>query len=146
MKEIKTSVEIQASAERVWQVLTDFSNYPQWNPFIRQISGTVREGTRLEVTLGPPGTRPMTFRPVLLKVQANRELRWLGRLLVPGLFDGEHSFVIETIDQRRVRFIHSEEFSGLLVPVFARSLDANTQRGFAEMNQAIKTQAEQPSV
>lgn len=87
----------------------------------------------------------MTFRPVLLKVQSNRELRWLGRLLVPGLFDGEHGFVIEPVDQSRVRFTQSEKFSGLLVSIFAGSVEADTQRGFAETNQAIKVQAEQPS-
>ena len=145
MKVVETSVEIQASAERVWQVLTDFPSHPQWNPFIRRISGPVKEGARLEVTLGPPGGRAMTFRPVLLKVQANRELRWLGRLLVPRLFDGEHSFVIEPVDQSRVRFIQSEKFSGILVSLFARSMEADTQCGFAEMSQAIKAQAEQPS-
>ena len=145
MKEIENSIEIAASPERVWQVLTEFEKYPQWNPFIRRISGTIEEGSRLEVALGASGKSAMTFRPVLLKVRANQEMRWLGRLLVPRIFDGEHSFAIEPIDQSRVRFTQSERFSGLLVPVFARSMDADTQRGFAEMNKALKTRAEQPA-
>jgi len=39
----------------------------------------------------------MTFRPTILKAEPERELRWLGRLLLPGLFDGEHVFEIEQI-------------------------------------------------
>jgi uncharacterized protein YndB with AHSA1/START domain len=35
MKELHTEIEIDASAERVWDILTDFASYPQWNPFIR---------------------------------------------------------------------------------------------------------------
>ncbi len=145
MKEIKNSIEIDASPERVWQVLTDFEQYPQWNPFMRRISGSIEEGSRLEVTMGASGKSTMTFRPVLLKVQDNREMRWLGRLLLPKIFDGEHSFAIEPINQNRVRFTQSEKFSGLLLPIFARSMDADTQRGFAEMNKALKARAEQPS-
>ena len=145
MKEIKHSIKIEASPERVWQVLTDFAQYPQWNPFIRRISGSIEEGSRLEVALGASGKSAMTFRPVLLKVRANQELRWLGRLLLPKIFDGEHSFALEQIDQKRVRFTQSEKFSGLLVPLFARMMDADTQRGFDEMNKALKARAEQPA-
>ncbi|MFQ5793715.1 MAG: SRPBCC family protein [Candidatus Bipolaricaulia bacterium] len=46
MKEIQTEVEIDASAERVWQLLTDFAAFPEWNPFIRRASGKVKTGTR----------------------------------------------------------------------------------------------------
>ena len=143
MKEIKHSIEIDASPERVWQVLTDFEQYPQWNPFMRRISGSIEEGSRLQVTMGASGKSAMTFRPVLLKVRANQEMRWLGRLLLPKIFDGEHSFALEPINQNRVRFTQSEKFSGLLLPIFARSMDADTQRGFAEMNKALKVRAEQ---
>jgi hypothetical protein len=143
MKELRTEIEIQASDKRVWQLLTDFASFPQWNPFIRQAEGEVKVGARLEVHIQPSGTSGMTFKPVVLKVEPNRELRWLGRLLMPGLFDGEHIFTIETLDANRVRFTQREVFTGLLVPLFARSLDTDTRRGFEEMNQVLKSRAEQ---
>jgi len=58
------------------------------------------------------------------------------------LFDGEHSLSIQPLAENRVRFIQSEMFKGVLVPLFARSLDKNTLRGFEEMNGALKEQAE----
>jgi hypothetical protein len=143
MKELRTEIEIQASAERVWQLLTDFPAFPQWNPFIRKASGNIRVGERLEVRLQPSGASAMTFRPTVLKVEPNREFRWLGHLLIPGLFDGEHSFTIEPLGEGRVRFTQREVFTGLLVPLLARGLDTDTQRGFEEMNQALKARAEQ---
>src|SRR5919199_2888663 len=130
MKRLHTEIEIHAPAERVWELLTDFAAYPQWNPFIRNISGRPVAGERLEVRLEPPGGRGMTFKPRVLDAESERELRWLGRLLVPGLFDGEHSFTIEALEDDRVRFAQREVFRSLLVPLFARSLDNNTQRGF----------------
>jgi hypothetical protein len=142
MKQLHTEIEIEAPAERVWELLTDFASYPEWNPFIRSISGQPTPGERLEVRLEPPGGRGMTFKPKVLNAEPNRELRWLGHLLVPGLFDGEHSFTIQPLEENRVRFVQREAFKGLLVPLFSRSLDTNTQRGFEEMNRALKERTE----
>ena len=89
MKELRSEIEIEAPTERVWRVLTDFAAYPEWNPFIRRVSGRAEVGERLVVHMQPSGTRGMTFRPTVMKVEPGRELRWLGHLLVPGIFDGE---------------------------------------------------------
>jgi hypothetical protein len=145
MKELRSEIEIQASADRVWKLLTDFSSFPQWNPFIRLASGNANLGEKLKVTIQPSGASAMTFRPTVLKAEPQRELRWLGHLLIPRLFDGEHIFKIEALGPDRVRFTQREIFTGLLVPLFARSLDTDTQRGFEEMNQALKEKAEQTS-
>jgi hypothetical protein len=48
MKEINTEIEINASAEKVWQLLTDFAAYPQWNPFIRSVNGKPEEGDKVK--------------------------------------------------------------------------------------------------
>lgn len=143
MKQLHTEIEIQAPAERVWEVLTDVASYPEWNPFIRSITGRPAPGERLETRLEPPGGRGMTFKPKVLNAEPSRELRWLGHLLVPGLFDGEHSFTIEPLEENRVRFVQREAFKGWLVPLFARSLETNTHRGFEEMNRALKERAEE---
>jgi hypothetical protein len=143
MKELRSEIEIQAPAERVWQLLTDFPSFPQWNPFIRRASGAIRVGERLEVHIQPSGASGMTFRPTVLKAEPNRELRWLGHLLISGFFDGEHIFTIEPLGESRVCFTQREVFTGLLVPVLARGLDTDTRRGFEEMNQALKVRAEQ---
>jgi hypothetical protein len=145
MKQPHSEIEIDAPAERVWHLLTDFASYPEWNPFIRSISGDPATGERLEVRIEPPGGRGMTFRPQVLNAEPNRELRWLGHLLVPGLFDGEHSLTIQPLGENRVRFVQREAFRGLLVPLFARSLDNSTLRGFEEMNRALKERAEAAS-
>jgi hypothetical protein len=54
----------------------------------------------------------------------------------------EYSLTIQPLDENRVRFVQREVFKGLLVPLFARSLDNNTHRGFEEMNRALKERAE----
>ena len=142
MKELRSEIEIGAPPEHVWRVLTDFAAYPEWNPFIRRVSGRPEVDERLVVRMRPSGTRGMTFRPTVMKVEPSRELRWLGHLLVPGIFDGEHIFEIEELERDRVRFVQREVFKGLLVPLLARSLDMDTQRGFEEMNRALRERIE----
>ncbi len=141
-KQIETEIEIDASAETVWNILTDFDEHPSWNPFVREISGFPKEGERLRVFIQPAGGKGMVFKPRVLKAEQNRELRWLGKLFIPGLFDGEHYFRIEPIGEDRVRFVHGENFSGILVGLMAGSLDKGTADGFRAMNQALKRRAE----
>ena len=140
--QLNAEIEINASPDRVWTILTDFAVYPEWNPFIKFVHGAPQQGARLEVRIQPSGTKGMTFRPTVLVADTGRELRWLGRLLFPGVFDGEHSFVIKTVAAGKVRFQQNEQFTGILVPMFRSSLDRDTKRGFEEMNLALKSRAE----
>jgi len=82
-RQISTEIEINAPVPRVWAALTDFSAFPEWNPFIQRVSGGLETGARLEVFIQPAGGRGMTFRPTLITVEPERELRWLGRLAGP---------------------------------------------------------------
>ncbi len=139
---LQTEIEIEASAERVWAVLSDFASYPQWNPFIKSVVGAAQQGTRLRILLQPSGGRAMRFSPIVLAAEPKRELCWLGRLVMQGVFDGEHRFLIEPLSEGKVRFQQSERFSGLLVGPLRASLDRDTRRGFEEMNRALKARAE----
>lgn len=138
---LDSEIEIEAPAERIWRILTDFETYPSWNPFVRRAAGELRPGARLEITVQPAGRGEFSFQPTLISVEPERELRWLGRLGVPGLFDGEHGFTIEPLGRERVRFRHREVMSGLLVP-FLGGMLRDTERGFHAMNRALKSRAE----
>jgi hypothetical protein len=144
--QVRTEIEIQATPERVWNVLTGFADYPDWNPFIRHLDGPVAVGARLDARIQPPGGRAMRFRPRLLAATPDRELRWLGHLGFPGVFDGEHSFRIEPMDTDRVRFVQEESFAGLLAPLVLRFVERGTRQGFEAMNRALKVRAEQPTL
>src|SRR5256712_12406872 len=116
MLELRTEVEIDAPAERVWAVLIDFERFPDWNPFIRRVHGDAQVGSRLDVLLGASGTRPMRFRPTVKAVVPNRELRWLGPLRPPRLFDREHTLQIEPLGPHPVPCVQRERIRGLFVP------------------------------
>jgi hypothetical protein len=143
MKTIETEIEIRATPAHVWRILTDLPDHSQWNPFITSISGSLKVGRKISVRIRPPGKRAMSFKPTLLIVEPERELRWKGKVLAPGLFDGEHYFRL-TPTGSGTRFTQGERFSGLLVP-FMGSAFGPTEAGFTAMNESLKRRAESKS-
>jgi hypothetical protein len=140
--ELRTEILIQAPPSRVWSVLTEFGAYHEWNPFITQIEGEHRQGAELKVTVAPPEGSEQTFRPVLLKFQEGKELRWRGTLGFAWLFSGEHFFLLDQDDSgQQTHLVHGEDFHGLLVK-FSGSTLTKVARGFVFMNQALKRRAE----
>ena len=136
---IHTSVDIKASRHDTWKVLTDFDKYPQWNPFVKKIGGDVKPGKVIQVQIQPEDGDSMDFEPTVLRYEDNLVLEWEGRLLMPGIFTGKHTFVLEEIGPNETRLIQKEEFQGILVPFF--NFDG-TEAGFNSMNQELKKRAE----
>lgn len=137
--EIVTGIAIDAPPAAVWAVLADTEGHARWNPFIVAMRGELVEGARLTNTLRPAGgSEMMTFHPTVLKVVPGRELRWLGRLGLPRIFDGEHYFVLEARDGG-THLVHGERFRGVALWF----LDvARFRADFQAMNAALKAQAE----
>lgn len=142
MRQLTTTIEIASSPEVVWAILMDFAAYPDWNPFVRQITGNPSEGEQLTVRLQNPGGKAMTFTPVVTEAAPDRAFSWLGKLGFKGVFDGHHHFTIETASDTGVRFTQSEDFSGALVPVLWGMVAKKTRPGFDAMNAALKERAE----
>ena len=141
-KELRTEIKIKANPEKVWAVLTDFSSYPVWNPFIKSLTGDAKVGHTILARLEPPKATGMTFKPKVLVFETNKKFVWFGHLLFKGLFDGEHSFeLIDNLDGTTT-FIQSEKFGGILVPLFNKMIDTNTKEGFELMNKALKERIE----
>jgi hypothetical protein len=145
-KEIRTEIIIHASPAKIWAILTDFDKYPAWNPFIKSLSGKVAVGKKINARLEPPGANGMNFKPTVLAYEKNKEFRWLGHLLFPGLFDGEHKFELTDNGNGTTLFRQSEKFKGILIPLFKKMLDTNTVDGFNQMNEKLKELAEKPTL
>ena len=136
--EIVTSININATPEKIWKTLLDFDAYSQWNPFISSISGVAEIGNTIEVELGS-----MKFKPIVLESTPNTELKWIGKLLFKGLFDGEHRFFLKDNKDGSTTFIHSEKFKGVLIPLFSKKINTEIKNGFINMNKALKNTVEE---
>lgn len=110
--EVVTQATFPADPEQVWQVLTDGDSFTDWNPFIVDMQGTIKKGEKLRNVMEPTPGKRAVFKPTILVAKPNQELRWLGRVVMPGIFDGEHYFLLEAY-QGSTLLTHGEKFSGI---------------------------------
>jgi hypothetical protein len=141
MKIVRVVTDIAAPAQTVWAELSAVAKFVEWNPFITSVQGDLVAGSRLTVQIAPPGGRQMTFRPTITLVEEGKRLEWLGRLVLPGVFDGRHSFQLEDMGSGVTRLTQAEEFSGVLVR-FATTILERTRAGFEAMNEVLRLRAE----
>jgi len=134
---INTTVDIAATQDAVWRVLTDFTSYDEWNPSFR-IEGTPEVGAKLVVHLKDG----MTFRPKVLAATPGKEFRWLGKLGFRGIVAGEHFFLLTSNGDGTTRLQHGERFSGVLVAL-AKGSAGKGAAGYEAFSQALKQRVEQ---
>src|SRR5215471_10351467 len=130
---VDTAVDINADKDAVWNVLTDFASYDEWNPVMR-IEGAPEVGTKLHVHLTGARGGGMTFKPKVMSATPGKEFRWLGKLGLRGIFAGEHFFVLTANEDGTTRLNHGERYSGALIALTrhdAGTKDAN-YRAFSE--------------
>lgn len=140
VREIDTEIEIVAPAQRVWDVLVDFAEYPRWNPFLLSVTGTPTPGRRIRFWFELPRGFRAPACATILRAEPDKELRWAGS--VPGLFRAEHYFVIERSGTAGFRFRHGEIFSGLLLPLVWPILRSRGREVYDAMNRALKERVE----
>lgn len=133
------SIDIQASPQAVWHVLTDLSAYPSWNPLFVEAIGEIAVGQQVTLRGAQQGRRTMVVRVTILAAEPGVELRWIAGL--KGIIGGEHAFRL-TAQGDRTRLVQSETFRGLLVPISGRAL-RRAEDSFRELNAAIKKRSEE---
>jgi hypothetical protein len=141
MRTIEATTVIDAPVSAVWQVLTTGEAYSDWNPFITSVSGDLALGSRPALRLAPPGKRAMTFRPRITDASPEKGLRWIGHLVMPGLCDAEHEFLLAPSGSGGTQLVQRETFRGVLVPLLGSMVEP-TREGFEAMNKALRQRAE----
>lgn len=131
--EIQTDIWIERRPADVWQIPDRDGRIPILEPVHSTLAGELHPGSRIEVVIAPPDSTPMTFRPIVITVQREREIRWLGSVWIRCPFDGVHSLRLES-DGRRTHLFQAERFSGVLVGRLSNGILRETQRGFVAMN------------
>ncbi|HEU4632979.1 MAG TPA: SRPBCC domain-containing protein [Flavisolibacter sp.] len=138
---IQTEIIINAPKEKVWNILTGFDQYAEWNPFIISSQGKLAKGERLTNTL-LNGDKRIVFKPKVISVVRYQYFDWLGSLFIKGLFDGHHYFEIEELAPGQVKLTHGEHFSGVLSSYLLKRIGEDTRNNFIKMNRAVKQRAE----
>jgi hypothetical protein len=147
MYEIETSIEINATKERVWDVLTAFREWDEWNPIITRMKATLSPNTPLSFVIATGG-RELKIKAEMVKVEHGKELRWRGppSWVVGRILRGEHYLAVESTGPNKSRIVHGERFGGVSLPILWRKLRSDLEVAYSEMNRAIKARAESGAV
>ena len=141
MKENRNEVVINATADQVWDVLTDLERYSEWNPLLSRGKGKVELGETVVVDV-KSAKKDMNLVCKVVKVEPKREFAWKFHVIHPILFRGVHSFQIEPLGENQVKFIDRETFKGLLLPTQIKDLTTHGLHAMIEMGKALKKRVE----
>ena len=142
MKDLTTEIEINSSQQAVWDILTDFSNYPQWNPILTKVVGQLSIGNKLEIHITTVGGKSRIYHPKITKIVPNQDLRWTGKFFLPQIFSGERIFLIEKVSNDKINFVNKEIFSGIGIKLAPQKMENDILLSFKKMNEALKKTAE----
>jgi uncharacterized protein YndB with AHSA1/START domain len=139
---IDATLDIEAPAELVWRVITDFPRYAEWNPFLASCSSTLKPGDPidLQVRLSASGTRAQ--REWILSHSPGREFSYRMKPAPLGALRSRRSHTVTPLGPGRSRYESHFELGGWLQPLVRTLLGAQLERGFAGMTAGIKSQAE----
>lgn len=141
MNQIQSEIIINAPIELIWETLLDFKSYPSWNPFISKIDGMPTLGAKLAVTIQPKDQKPMIIKTKILTI-SDYHFSWISSLLAKSIFNGVHHFKLQQESTNQVKFIHFENFSGILHKPILAKIQESTSIGFNSMNLTLKNLCE----
>jgi hypothetical protein len=143
--ELRSEVEIAAPLHMVWDVVTNFRAYREWNPLIVEAEGDLAEGAIVSTTVSKPDKSEQKIRRRILKLEPQTELRWTATQLVRALAHDEQFFKFVAVDNNRVRLLIGENVSGIFAPRTPSELSRLSQ-ALNLLNQAIKRRAQSINV
>ena len=146
MKLVRSEIEINAPAQKIWNIIIDFEHYPEWNTFTPRL-GVKRIVVGEEFTLDCQMTEKqllkdeheafLVYEPEKYKISWGTS-RTRGR---PGIKSFRWQ-ICEPLDDRRTHFINYEEFYGVLAPVVNLLYSKKLQRAYDRYCRALKKRAE----
>ena len=138
---VSAAIEIAASPEHVWAVLSDLASYPQWHPVFTEASGQLTAGNRISLTSTRQETgRSMTAKVKVLTAEPATELRWVSSVL--GFMTSERSFTLSRTSGGTL-LVQTGTYRGYFARFPPKTI-SRIQASFEAINEAIKQQAEAP--
>lgn len=138
---IDAAMEIDAPAELVWQVITDFPRYGEWNPFVTECRSSLIPGEPIDMVVRLGG-RPRRQREWIRSHTPGHELSYSMRPVALGTLHSLRSHTLTPLGDHRTRYESHFELNGWLHPVVVALLGKHLKAGFAGMTAGIQQRAE----
>lgn len=134
--EFNASTTINAAPEKVWSILTDSASYPEWDPNMGRLEGTVALG---EKVTAHTKISDRAFPVKVTVFEPGKKMVWSGGMPL-GLFKADRSFVLTAVNDT-THFQLKEQFGGPLLFLFKGGIPDLTPT-FEAFVQGLKARAE----
>lgn len=136
-RSFSSEIIIDKPPEAVWAILTGFSSYGLWNPFIRRIEGTTRLHSPLAIRVKLANLPEIGFKATVDRYTDRESLGWHA-VFLRGCFEAHHWFELHPLESGGTRFVHAETFSGMMTAPLLFLLFGAFSKGYERMNRALK--------
>jgi uncharacterized protein YndB with AHSA1/START domain len=138
---IDETLEIAAPPEKVWEVLTDFSAYKEWNPFVVQARCELTPGGAIDMQVQLKN-KPQHQVEHIIAVTPGQGFSYCMKPMPLGALRSFRSHSIEAAGPGRSRYTSHFELHGWLRPLVLALYRQALEKGFAGMTAAIARRAE----
>lgn len=140
-RKIHTEILIDASSEKVWRTLTDIESSSRWSHSIILVSGIIKDGEDLTVKIKLSPKIPFTKKyHHKIYVRAGQCFGWDDTRIL-GAHD-KHKFIVERVNDRTTRFIHSDELIGGMTWLIGDMKMRMLKTLYTRFNRELKEEAE----
>jgi hypothetical protein len=141
-QKVTTQIDIQASPKKVWSRLVDIDSWHTWNPIIAKAGGEAVLGGTLNITMrGADGGEANSYSPIIIKLDKPNVFKWRGKVISEIIFTNDKIFELYKTDFG-THLVHTEYFSGMLLPIFESNLKEFVPSMLNSMNSALKIEVE----
>lgn len=142
VREVRTEIEIVATPEEVWAVVSDIDNWEAWSPIIKEAQGSLKLGATLDMTMvDKDGAKGANYAPIITVLEEGQAFRWRAKMVAEPVFTNEKLISLEAIDGG-TKVVHSEFFSGMMAPLMDGMLETGVRPMLERMNDALKAVVE----
>jgi len=136
------TVEIGTPSQWVWDILTDFECYPEWNPFTTTAKGRLALGNSLDLYVVMPSRGDRTQTEIISTIAPPNQLAWGMTLGFKKLLSARREQILTTIDSQRCSYTTNDAFNGLLAALVYRLFYDDIKSGFNNVAYALRDRAE----
>jgi hypothetical protein len=116
--ECATQIDVRATPQRIWALLTNAAEFPRWNSTVTRITGTIARGERLALEV--PAAPGRTFKPRVTELEPERRMVWSDGFA--PMFKGVRTFTLSPNADGTTAFSMVEVLSGVMLPMIKGSL------------------------
>jgi hypothetical protein len=140
-KLIEHRIAIAAPAEVVWELISDFPSWRQWNPLYSWSEGSLDLGQLIHMKLTVPGSRPISFSAKVTELVDKQRVQYQAQVL-GGLLRGTRYITIERSGPEKCIVVNGEIMEGLLAPIVAWCAVERVRLGLQLMSEGLQKVSE----